>query len=878
MAPSDPHAALAAAQAVLRRRRAAAWCAATAALLALAALALGAADAAFALGDGGRSLLGWLWLAAAPAALAALVLRWGALAPRGDAAVRTVEAALGDRARTLAQSLELARRDGELPRAASAALAARLDLAGLPARLPRSRAPRWLLALAAAGLAAAAIATAAPDLARTVCARWIDPYGDHPPWSPTRLDWAEAPLSVRARHPLRVEVAATGRPCAAPVLVAEDGAAVHRIAMFPVGAQRWAAEIARVENRLAIWAEGGGTRTRRRGVLIDPVPELDHLDVRVDQPAYAALAPTERRLNRGEQAQLGALAGATLTLAPAANRPLAAVHLASDAGAFARHPLDAAGRAAIPLVPGLLRLRLEAADGALGEVDEPLRLALRPDLPPTCDFAEPARDVLATPDSTIAFTAVGGDDLGLAAAERGREVNGLPLPTPPAEAAAGRTWRWTGTLDLLGLGAEPGDVIALTAMVRDTDPAGGADGRPGKPSGVAQRRVQVIGWDEYNQMLLRRLDVAALEGKYRPLAEELAELQRQAAALAAARPPPDELDRALADLARRANALAAKVEGLRRPRPLFRIEPDLQRAMAEAARDLAEGRAPQWDAQALARDLAELTRRARGMDLVRRLGQLADAEQNTVERIQPLAGHRRPTDGDLLRLAELAQQEELLAEELKAWLGLARAWAEREREALPRETAELDGLADALDAADAIGLKRAAAAAGRAGDGREAHRQAAEARDRLLALLPRAARAAAACAGGAALGMSWTAALGGDLGGLMGVGGIWGLGGRGSAGLGLWLGYGGDDLGSSPLSMTADLHGPENLGATGAERGDAPGDPVAAMAASGQAAGLGAAVRRATAARGGQAATRTALGAAERRLVDDYFRKLEETR
>lgn len=875
MAASDPVQAIAMAQAAMRRRRAAAWCAATAAALALAALALGAGDAALALGDRPRQVGGWLWLAAAPAALAALLLRWRGLAPQGDAAVRCVERALGDGERTLAQALELRGRDGELAQAAAAALAGRLPLHDLPGRLPPSRAPRWLLLLALA-LAIAALAwVLAPRLSATVWRRWTDPLGDHPPWSPTSLVWAASPERVRARHDARIEVAAEGRPCEAPALLVQGGGSLHRIAMFPVGPGRWAAEIARVERPLTIWAEGGGTRTQRRAIAIDPVPELESLDLRLEQPAYARLDAAERRLRSGEQSQLDMLPGAALSLRPAANRPLAAIHLARDEGGWTRLALRD-GSVALPAEPGLWRLRLEAGDGALGEVESPLRLALRSDQPPLCDVAEPARDAYATPDTSVPFRIVASDDLGLASADRLREVNGLPVPTAPAT-PSGRSWVWAGVLDLPRLGADPGDVITLGAVVRDSDPAIGAGGRPGKPSPVASRSVQVIAWDEYNRLLLQRLDVSAGEAKYAPLASELAELARLSDELRKARLEPDELDKRLAELRARASALAAKVEAMKRPQPLFRFEPQLQQALAEAARDLAEGKEPRWDAESLRKDLQELTRRARGMDLARRLGQLADAEQNTVERILPLAGHRRPTDGDLLRLSELGQQEELLAKELDTWLELADRWVEQEKENLPRESGKMKELAQALDDSGAIELKNRSAAAARAGDGAEAHRLAGEARDRLLALLDEAGLLSGELAGGAQGGMGWSDQLGGDLGGLMGCAGLFGLGGRGSAGLGMWLGYGGDDLGGSLPSLNADLYGPENLGASGAERQLDGGDPIAAMASSGNAVGLGAAVRQRGTARG-TAASRSTLGEPERRLVEDYFKRLEGSR
>ena len=186
-------------------------------------------------------------------------------------------------------------------------------------------------------------------------------------------------------------------------------------------------------------------------------------------------------------------------------------------------------------------------------------------------------------------------------------------------------------------------------------------------------------------------------------------------------------------------------------------------------------------------------------------------------------------------------------------------------------------MARLLDATGAADLKRKAAAAARAGDGREAQRLAAEARDRLLALLPKCNGLSGMCEGEACLRISWSDCQGtaktlGCLG--MGFGNGFGLGGVGSGGLGLFVGYGGDDQGGSMPSGNLDLYGPENLGDMGGAHDDNGKDGVAAMAASGgapprQATGYRRAVRATT------GAARTALSADEQRLIDAYYRQLD---
>jgi hypothetical protein len=103
------------------------------------------------------------------------------------------------------------------------------------------------------------------------------------------------------------------------------------------------------------------------------------------------------------------------------------------------------------------------------------------------------------------------------------------------------------------------------------------------------------------------------------------------------------------------------------------------------------------------------------------------------------------------------------------------------------------------------------------------------------------------------------------------------MGGVGSAGLGLFLGYGGDDQGASLPSMAMDLYGPENLGDIGGDHSDLGMDGVAAMASSGGLPSQQAAAYRA-AVRSTRTTARTTFTSEEQRLIDDYYRQLDRER
>ncbi|MCK6491546.1 MAG: hypothetical protein L6R48_25120, partial [Planctomycetes bacterium] len=583
------------------------------------------------------------------------------------------------------------------------------------------------------------------------------------------------------------------------------------------------------------------------------------------------LADESQRAAGGRTPTLAALPGARLRLLPQANRALAALWLARD-GAPPQRVALAGGAAEVAAEPGTWSALPEAADGVRGEA---LALAVvnrREDRPPRALVLQPPCDAYATPLMRIPFAAEADDDLGLAEVVR-RRACGLPAPDL-AEAVSGLRWRWEQTLDLGALGVRPGEVLVLALAARDRHPDGGqtAESEP--------RTITVVDDETYNRELRRRLPPDALKRKYGELARRLRELEESAKALreAQARLPKDELDRRLGELAAAAQALAGQVKKLRREKPLLGLERDLQREMEEAAAALAAAaERDRLDELGLEdgvfweQELQRLADLARTQGLLQRLALLADAEQNLTTRLEELAGHRRLGDAERVRLRELAEQQQQLAETLDAWQQAARELAQRLRSRGDIERAEdLDLLANELGQPGVAELARRAAAAARSGDAREAARLSGEVRERLLALLPRTRRL---CQGlGWCDGATLSDALN-SLGSRFGIG----LGGMGMAGLGAFLGYGGDDAGASMAGASFDLYGPENLGDLGSDHGDDDQrlQRLRALAAQGGPAPRATDAAR-SAVRGGAADQRVPLGAEERRTVGDYFRKLGE--
>src|SRR6185295_358818 len=102
------------------------------------------------------------------------------------------------------------------------------------------------------------------------------------------------------------------------------------------------------------------------------------------------------------------------------------------------------------------------------------RCLMLPDHPPRVALREPRAKSFATPDITLPAIIETEDDFGISEIILYRSLNGsreMPLNVPVV--GTGRhVSRHEVSLPLSLWGLEPGDVLELSALARDTDPAG----------------------------------------------------------------------------------------------------------------------------------------------------------------------------------------------------------------------------------------------------------------------------------------------------------------------------------------------------------------------------------------------------------------------
>ncbi len=457
--------------------------------------------------------------------------------------------------------------------------------------------------------------------------RFADPFGDHPPFSFTRLEIVEpatnaAPVVFRQGVGVRAQ-AAGHRPGELfltfhPPNHPEKAVTVP---MFDKGKFGYFQQIENIQTDLVVFAhtKDRHSLSRKRAITVLLTPKLDKAFVQVAPPAYTGLAPAERTFAfKNERALLGSQVRFRLQ----SNRPLreGVIELIKEAGEPQRIPMTKSGEHEVTGVleardSGRLKFSVVDVDGIASEEAWESSLTVTHDLAPEVTAIAPNKDGFVSVDYRMEAQFEASDDYGLKRFRIHLALNKEPLP--PREVnyeKLTRHARETLPLNLPALGAKPGDILTIYAEVMDTAP---------EPNFARTTPVNlaVISEEDYNQFLRQRTDLSEIEAKYADLLaqfHERIEAQKQLGKdiealrkkLAAADPKQREalqsdLDRLLArqnEVNQQLNQVAERMENFVRKNPLYDLEAELQHALEEKARQIRESTA-QTDARTL--DIAQ---------------------------------------------------------------------------------------------------------------------------------------------------------------------------------------------------------------------------------------------------------------------------------
>lgn len=446
------------------------------------------------------------------------------------------------------------------------------------------------------------------DITKTEVPRFLDPFGDHPPYSFTRLeisDPATDGATVIYNQSLLVTAKSSGhRPgeLFLSYFPPSHPEQTMTVPMFDKGERGFTQQIESIRTDLVVFAHTKNRHalSRQRRISVILTPRLEKAWVKITPPAYTGLAPDEKPLNFKN---VKALAGSTLEFRLESNRPLASGHLTVTT-ASSVEPITMTPRGPNEVVgtieakqPAQLQFSLLDRDGNPSQETWETALTVTHDLPPEVQISNPSSDSFVAMDFKAEPIIEASDDYGIATVRIHTARNGVfgePRVVTPDRVTL--HVRETQAFDFQKMGLESGDTVSIFAEAIDNAP---------EPHLARSKTVTftVISTEEYNAFLRERTDLSDIEAKYaklvnefhdlaeqqKKLGEEIAALKEQLAAAktdaekAAVQKKLDDLLAKQAALNTKLNQLADTMEHFVRDQPLYDVEAELKNTLAEKA-------------------------------------------------------------------------------------------------------------------------------------------------------------------------------------------------------------------------------------------------------------------------------------------------------
>jgi hypothetical protein len=348
----------------------------------------------------------------------------------------------------------------------------------------------WRAAAAAFGAIAVLCGAylAVPRVFAMVVPRYLDPTGDHPPFSLLAFDIAVAPEPVYQGKPATISATLDGpdRPDRAN-LVFVDGRERRPLPMFRKDEGVFILPIERAEKTREFYIETPKGRSTRYLFSVLAVPSFEKSEVRYQFPKYTGWSPTGHAVDGRE---IRALEGTELSFSVTATMPLRSGKLeifdpndlpsGASGGAKKTITLEPDGNDASTVEGhftlasnGRFRLSVLAVNGAESHEQREGTLICVPDQPPQVTILDPEPLVAAVEGWKVPVTVQAVDDVGIDRIVLFAGVNGwgpdpttLKVESTQPNVAVGRY-----TFDLGKLGARAGDIITYYASAYDNHPS-----------------------------------------------------------------------------------------------------------------------------------------------------------------------------------------------------------------------------------------------------------------------------------------------------------------------------------------------------------------------------------------------------------------------
>jgi hypothetical protein len=429
--------------------------------------------------------------------------------------------------------------------------------------------------------------------------RYLDPFGDHPPYSPTKLVVDPAGTTVDYGDNLLINVTAKAKIPKEVTLVMKNlaGEVVNEVPMFSSGEGKFFQTIEEIRSEMIYFARIERGRSKYYQIALSKTPRFESVQVRYHYPEYTRVPEKTAVLTEG---LIKGYSNTKVTMTIKSNRPLKTAAVTVGRQTYTG---QAAGQNSVDVAFTLTEkgpLLAEITDIEDNVCTEPFRGKVRiiPDGKPSVAIVSPGMNSFAIPTAKVPIVIEARDDLGVQRVSFFRNHNDSDDARKILFAAnPGDTFiQRQETFDLEDLGVRPGDAIDYYATATDA--------LPGTPQTVASQsfKLQIISQEEYAKFMQTKMSAKDLRLKYDQILaniEEIVEAQEQLEReTKEAQDSQDGLDsqamndrlkklaQRQSELAERSKSLAGQFEKEAAKAPVFDIEKDYKKTLSQLAQRL----------------------------------------------------------------------------------------------------------------------------------------------------------------------------------------------------------------------------------------------------------------------------------------------------
>jgi len=359
--------------------------------------------------------------------------------------------------------------------------------------------------------------------------RFLDPFGDHPRYSPTKLIVDPAGATVDYGRDLTIKVTVEGPMPEAITLVAANpaGEVLSEAGMMDSGDGTFFQTLENIRSEMIYHAciERGRSKYYRIG--LSKIPRIESVVATYKYPEYTGVSEKTRVLS-GKDSTLKGYRDTQVTMAVQSNRPLkTGTVTVGDKQYECRSAGEDTVEASFPLVAdGEFSLVVTDTEGNASTDKFTGKIKLIPDNKPYVSIVSPGMNSLAIPTAVVPLVIEAQDDLGIRNVSIFRNHNESDDARKvlfDANQAEGYV-RVADQFDLRDLGLRPGDTIDYYATATDS--------LPGAPQTAASESftLQIVSEEEWARLMQSQMTAKDLRLKYDNILarmEELIEAQKQ---------------------------------------------------------------------------------------------------------------------------------------------------------------------------------------------------------------------------------------------------------------------------------------------------------------------------------------------------------------